>query len=838
MISIQVLGRQLVPACVDLGLTYDLAAETVRFFIPLPRAAAFDREGARAEVNWIAPGGVAGSDALPLVASGGALVGEWTPPREALLRNGEVRAELRCAVGDEVVWHSLPLRLNVLESLEDEQYEALLVPKFKRVTVDVTALPPGSEATGAVLHGAESMDFYLGIPLVKGETGDTGPAGPKGDMGAPGPQGPRGDAGPHFTPSVNGAGTLSWTNNGALSNPPAVNVKGPQGAKGDAGAQGQKGDAGPHFTPSVNAAGSLSWTNNGGLPNPAIVNLKGPQGEQGEKGEKGDTGDAGPQGPKGDAGAQGPAGQGIPAGGQNGQALFKDGAQAYAARWETLTATAIPSASGRSVQAELESLTERTDTLRGDVDRMNARLVRRYGIRWNRSTPACARLWDAQGITTDTAAFGHFGSVNASLDNPFDRLYPWSRRRVVNVNLDAYASLYAAGGDIKQAITAWEGEPGFSYTGANGAVMVYTPEFWGYASRDGAGDTYGVADGPIDGWTRFGEMILGRYFGVKEGSGVTSVPDAIPWRYSPIKTIHEAARTRLMTLDDIFTWTAETLLLCVEYATVHTQSAIGSGVTDVYAQGNLRPLLAETGASRVVAPNALAEAAIPGAILDFLPTDSGAPVASRIVAGVDEYPENGAYKSVRFLGDAVNVTSEQYLGIHGCVHKKDEGIGSASGYLGPNGKSHAYYRGRTAFGCMWRYVLGAYRETYQNKIWLAHDRRQAYESVNGLNPAIHRDTGFILPNGIGNGAASGYIYSLHSDPSLPLAPLGKELGGSSEGPVCDFMAMAAAGIGHTALLAGGRAGQGPYSGRFASSFEYGVTVSGWFYATSPCLLAP
>ena len=267
-----------------------------------------------------------------------------------------------------------------------------------------------------------------------------------------------------------------------------------------------------------------------------------------------------------------------------------------------------------------------------------------------------------------------------------------------------------------------------------------------------------------------------------------------------------------------------------EYATVHTQSAIGSGVTDVYAQGNLRPLLTEPGASRVVAPNALADAAIPGAILDFLPTDSGAPIASRIVAGVDEYPENGAYKSVRFLGEAVNVASEQYLGIHGCVHKRTR-IGSAlipSQTAKPRLLSAALAFKYVALVALARTA----RRTRTRSGW--HDRRQAYESVNGLNTALHRDTGFILPNGTGNGAASGYIYSLHSDPSLPLAPLGKELGGSSEGPVCDFMAMAAAGIGHTALLAGGRAGQGPYSGRFASSFEYGVTVSGRFYATSPC----
>ena len=40
-----------------------------------------------------------------------------------------------------------------------------------------------------------------------------------------------------------------------------------------------KGDPGPHFTPSVDGDGNLSWTNNGGLPNPETVNIKGPKGD-------------------------------------------------------------------------------------------------------------------------------------------------------------------------------------------------------------------------------------------------------------------------------------------------------------------------------------------------------------------------------------------------------------------------------------------------------------------------------------------------------------------------------------------------------------------------------
>ena len=63
--------------------------------------------------------------------------------------------------------------------------------------------------------------------------------------------------------------------------------------KGDKGDTGSQGPAGPYFTPSVNAAGDISWTNNGGLTNPETKNIKGPQGLPGVDGEDGQDGSDG-----------------------------------------------------------------------------------------------------------------------------------------------------------------------------------------------------------------------------------------------------------------------------------------------------------------------------------------------------------------------------------------------------------------------------------------------------------------------------------------------------------------------------------------------------------------
>ena len=137
----------------------------------------------------------------------------------------------------------------------------------------------------------------------QGAQGIQGIQGPQGETGAQGPQGLQGDPGYYFTPSVSDTGDLSWTNNGNLENPTTVNIKGPQGAQGvqgiqgEQGPQGEKGEVGYYFTPNVDESGNLSWSNNGNLNNPSAVNIKGPQGEQGAQGIQGQVGPQGETGP-------------------------------------------------------------------------------------------------------------------------------------------------------------------------------------------------------------------------------------------------------------------------------------------------------------------------------------------------------------------------------------------------------------------------------------------------------------------------------------------------------------------------------------------------------------
>ena len=66
---------------------------------------------------------------------------------------------------------------------------------------------------------------------------------------------------------------------------PLLNLTIPQGQQGIQGVPGQNGAPGANgttYTPAVDSAGNLSWSNNGGLTNPPTVNIKGPKGDAGQ----------------------------------------------------------------------------------------------------------------------------------------------------------------------------------------------------------------------------------------------------------------------------------------------------------------------------------------------------------------------------------------------------------------------------------------------------------------------------------------------------------------------------------------------------------------------------
>ena len=478
-----------------------------------------------------------------------------------------------------------------------------------------------------------------------------------------------------------------------------------------------------------------------------------------------------------------------------------------------------------AARGEFENLNARLDNIE------DAALTHRYGILWDKTNATCTRLYDAVGLTANA----HKGSYNASQVNDFDSLYPWSGRKLCNIDIAEYKRIHETGGDIDGAISAWEGDPDFSYTGANGAVMVYTPEFWMKTAEVDGGVEVVVADKFLPGYQHVPRYIGGRYHGSDDGNGgLTSVAGAAMLSDSvSLETLHSRAKANGMTLEDIWTWTADTVLCAVEFATLDSQSAIGSGVSSLYRASSEHPYVAETGATRVIAPVAFANVAIVGAILAFGTSNDRGTTARRIITSITDYTDSN-YKIINFSGGTVDVTTSLFISIHGLSNLPDAEIGSSSGYIGTNGKANAYYRGRVAHANAFRYVLGAYRQTGTGNIWIAHDREEA-DAYDGLDTSVHIDTGFTLPYDSSGTNQQGYINELYFHDKFPLFMFVKSVGGSSSNPVGDYLWHPASTTVDTILQAGGNASGGAGCGRLSGAWSGTSGGAWWIRAALPFL---
>lgn len=464
--------------------------------------------------------------------------------------------------------------------------------------------------------------------------------------------------------------------------------------------------------------------------------------------------------------------------------------------------------------------------------------VRHYGARWNKTQSQMTRLYDAASFQTDTTNFGHFGSVNANYSNPFDSIYPWSGIRLCNIDLNLYANL-AAGDSITKCVKAWEGDVDFSYEDENG-VWRYRPEFYGKSWEDSTYRYFDVSEMAIGSYVHYPEAIVGRWHGravtltVGEAEKTCLVPSVgMPAKRIAMSTLHTYAKNYGATIDSIFSIDADVLLCIVEFATMHTQKAIGNGVMSMYRQSS--DLIAEdTTNSNVVKVIASAASAfcIPGAIFDIGTSDGGAQVGSYHVVSVQPNIGDAQYLDVT-LNEAVTVTAANYWSVHGIINVADEEIGSKSGYIGTNGKCNSYYRGLVLFGNMWLYTLGAYENCKDQHIWIANSDEEA-DNYDALNTSVHYDTGLVLP---GSGGYTKKLGMLSRSGLLSIPVFCTEIGGDSNNPTGDYFYNGVYTY-NTVLLRGGYAGSGSYGGAFCGYWGDAASYSGWDCAARPRLKNP
>lgn len=136
------------------------------------------------------------------------------------------------------------------------------------VTVTLT---DGTTSTFTVKNGSKGSQGEQGIQGVQGVQGVQGEKGDAGADGTNGKDGADGDDGATFTPSVDSAGNLSWTNNKGLANPPTVNIKGPKGDAGEGGGSSSGGGKAVIEAPILGTGGIAFLRENPMQPNTIYV---------------------------------------------------------------------------------------------------------------------------------------------------------------------------------------------------------------------------------------------------------------------------------------------------------------------------------------------------------------------------------------------------------------------------------------------------------------------------------------------------------------------------------------------------------------------------------------
>lgn len=486
--------------------------------------------------------------------------------------------------------------------------------------------------------------------------------------------------------------------------------------------------------------------------------------------------------------------------------------------------------------AELEA---EVDGIKEDVAGIkNNTILGLYGARWDRLTNHLTRLAMAEDITTDTTNFGHFGSINANYSNPFDDIYPWSEMVVCDVDLDKYRTgTYS----LKECITAVYGDPDFTYEPSQtNFVGRYRPEFWGYSSEDADGNvSYYVSQIERPGFKHYDEAIDGISFCVDVGGNHVSSGAGVPLANVACSTIHARAKADGFTLQDIYSVDAQILLYLVEYANWNSQQAIGDGCSSCYRQ-NAADVVANVATADGKTSFTVEDSALSSLIYAGVQLSFGAEVgATTYKANVAAFAVSGSVYSIT-LDREIAISNGMIMSVHGfsaCEFPLiGESLGNASGYLGTVQKANAWYRGCVMYANRYQYIIGVYRQTGTNHLWICPEGVDPND-YDALNTSAHEDTGVALPI-LETAAWETVGGNAQVIPGLNAYMATGVTSGSSTTPVGDQQYVPLPSASDTVLFAGCLAYSGWNCGVLGGTWYYGAGNSDWSCAARPLLKNP
>lgn len=214
-----------------------------------------------------------------------------------------------------------------------------------------------------------------------------------------------------------------------------------------------------------------------------------------------------------------------------------------------------------------------------------------FGVVWDtsNSSTALTRLTpstDPYGLVTRSVTTEPVPAVGTGAgSSPFDSFMPWSGMKECNLNNTG-------------AVTAWKGDSGFSRS--NNFTMVFIPEFYVAAKRNGTKQYFYVSDKPKTGMTKHPGS--GKYIGkYATGSGTSCKTSLAPVVYTNRSQFRANAKSigSKFHLYDFATYCAIIFLYIVEFADWDSQSKIAyghaSGTSSANTSGGTAMMVYHTG---------------------------------------------------------------------------------------------------------------------------------------------------------------------------------------------------------------------------------------------------
>ena len=442
---------------------------------------------------------------------------------------------------------------------------------------------------------------------------------------------------------------------------------------------------------------------------------------------------------------------------------------------------------------EYEKIGDRLD----DIE--NNYLKRIYGVRrkiTNNSSSTWERIEGSLGLTAVATKDG------TTVENDFDNIYPWSN--IISYNYDLE----------NDKITAYYGDPNFSFDGSNGEVLTRIPEF--YWKREVVDDyeyiyisQYHILD-----FIKSEEFSLGRYKMSTDSDNIAhSRSGMFPTVYKTM-TVHrnlaKAMGDEFCLMD--YRFFIIQMLYLVEYADYNSQAKLGQGRTSFRYSDADKALVTEENTNRIIISTSAANNFVIGQYIKLgVANASQNNLASdRKVIRKENYSEgavNGT--AIYFDGNPVNIAINNVVSSQVQLTGECDELGMKSGCLSNSGRNAVIYRGiEDIFGNAWERVDGI---NLKNK--------QAYICYNPTEYTSDKFTEPYSPIGYFCPTQQNWVKRIGFDKNHPSVQLPLETGGSSSTYMCDTVYTNANG-GNTVLLVGGPVHNGRSGGLFASFLYY------------------